>query len=185
MVLGFLKYAFASEDRSVKFISCVPKKMIKRRIMMKYEDVPEIIYEMYGRIVSQHFPYLANAKILFLINKRKMVKKGNIVLGKMVKSTELVKYLSRNEAPEDGYDYIMLLDSKLIMHCEEADIERVIRHELRHIFFDSDSKSPYKLIDHDFSDFYDEVELNKDDPTWANRVSKTVSLIYHQEKDQN
>jgi len=151
---------------------------------MKYEDVPEMIYEMYERLKGQYFPQLANAKILFLINNKKMVKRGSIVLGKMVKPSDLVKYLSRNEAPEDGYDYIMLLDSRLIKHCEESDIERVVRHELRHTFFDSDSKNPYKLVDHDFSDFYDEVELNKDDPTWAKRVSQTVSLIYHQEKDE-
>jgi len=151
---------------------------------MKYEDVPELIYEMYEKLKAQHFPYLANAKILFLINKKKMFKRGNVVLGKMVKPSALVKYLSKNEAPEDGYDYIMLLDNILIRHCEETDIERVLRHELRHAFFDSDSKNPYKLIDHDFSDFYDEVELNKDDPTWANRISKIVSLIYHQKKDQ-
>jgi len=151
---------------------------------MKYEDVPEMIYEMYERLKGEYFPQLANAKMLFLINRKKMMKRGSIVLGKMVKPSDLVKYLSRNEAPEDGYDYIMLLDSRLIKHCEESDIERVVRHELRHTFFDSDSKSPYKLVDHDFSDFYDEVELNKDDPTWAKRVSQTVSLIYHQEKDE-
>jgi hypothetical protein len=151
---------------------------------VKYEDVPEIIYEMYEKLKAHHFPYLANAKILFLINKKKMVRNGNVVLGKMVKPSALVKYLSRNEAPEDGYDYIMLLDNILIRHCEETDIERVLRHELRHAFFDSDSKNPYKLIDHDFSDFYDEVELNKDDQLWANRVSKIVSLIYEQEKHQ-
>ncbi len=151
---------------------------------MRYEDVPEMIYEMYERLKGQYFPQLTNAKILFLINKKKMMKRGSIVLGKMVKPSDLVKYLSRNEAPEDGYDYIMLLDRNLIRHCEELDIERVVRHELRHTFFDSDSKNPYKLVDHDFSDFYDEVELNKDDPTWAKRVSQTVSLIYHQEKDE-
>jgi hypothetical protein len=151
---------------------------------MKYEDVPEMIYEMYERLKREYFPQLANAKVLFLINKKKMMKRGSIILGKMVKPSDLVKYLSRNEAPEDGYDYIMLLDSRLIKHCEESDIQRVVRHELRHTFFDSDSKSPYKLVDHDFSDFYDEVELNKDDPTWAKRVSQTVSLIYHQEKDE-
>ena len=112
------------------------------------------------------------------------MQKGRVVLGKIVKPSALVKYLSRNEAPDDGYDYIVYLDNKLVIHCEESDIERVLRHELRHIFFDSDSRNPFKLIDHDFSDFYDEVELNKDDPNWANRVAKTVSLIYDQEKDQ-
>ena len=58
---------------------------------MKYEHVPEYIVEMYEKLRSQHFPHLANAKILFLINKKKMVHKGNIVLGKMVKPSELVK----------------------------------------------------------------------------------------------
>ncbi len=151
---------------------------------MKYEDAPEYIHELYNKIRTEHFAYLTNAKILFLINKNKMVKKGNIVLGKMMKPSELVRYLSRNEAPEDGYDYIMLLDNKLIKHCDEIDIERVVRHELRHAFFDSESKNPYKLVDHDFSDFHDEVELNKDDPAWAKRVSHTVFLIYEQEKDE-
>jgi len=152
---------------------------------MKYEHVPEYIDKIYEKLKSQHFPHLANAKILFLINKKKMVQKGNIALGKIMKPSELVRFLSKDEAPEDGYDYIMLLDGKMISHCEEIDIERVLRHELRHTFFDSDSnKNPYKLVDHDFSDFYAEVELNKDDPTWAQRVSQTVSLIYDQEKDQ-
>ena len=40
---------------------------------MKFEHVPEHILEMYEKIRSQHFPHLANAKILFLINKKKMV----------------------------------------------------------------------------------------------------------------
>jgi len=155
-----------------------------RRIIMKYEEVPETINILFEKITKQYFPYLANAKILFLVSKKKMMTKGRIVLGKIAKPSALVKYLSRIEAPDDGYDYIMYLDNKLINHCDETDIERVLRHELRHIFYDSDSKNPYKLVDHDFSDFYDEVELNKDDPNWANRVSRTVSLIYEQEKDQ-
>lgn len=151
---------------------------------MKYELVPDHVLEMYEKLRAQHFPQLVNSKILFLINKKKMVRKGNIVLGKMMKPSELVKFLSKDEAPEDGYDYIMLLDSKLITNCDDSDIVRVLRHELRHTFYDSDSLNPYKLIDHDFSDFYDEVELNKDDPAWAKRVSQTVSLMYDQEKDQ-
>jgi hypothetical protein len=151
---------------------------------MKYEHVPEHIIEMYEKIRHQYFPHLTNAKILLLLNKKKMMRKGNIVLGKMMKPSELVKFLSKDEAPDDGYDYIMLLDSKLINNCDDNDIVRVLRHELRHTFFDSDSINPHKLIDHDFSDFYDEVELNKDDPTWAKRISQTVSLMYDQEKDQ-
>lgn len=151
---------------------------------MQYEEVPENIDMLYNKVIKEYFPYLANVKMLSLVSKKKMMQKGRIVLGKIVKPSALVKYLSRNEAPDDGYDFIMYLDNKFVNFCDEIDIERVLRHELRHIFYDADSKNPYKLIDHDFSDFYDEVELNKDDPNWANRVSRTVSLIYEQEKDQ-
>ena len=42
---------------------------------MKYEHVPDHILEMYEKIRSQYFPHLANAKILFLINKKKMLQK--------------------------------------------------------------------------------------------------------------
>src|SRR4030042_307531 len=98
---------------------------------MKYEEVPETIDILFDKIKQQYFPYLANANILFLVSKKKMMKKGRIVLGKIVKPSALVKYLSRNEAPDDGYDYIMYLDNKLIQHCDENDIERVLRHELR------------------------------------------------------
>jgi hypothetical protein len=152
---------------------------------MKFEHVPDHIIEMYEKIRAQHFPHLVNAKILFLINKKKTMQKGSIALGKIMRPSALVKFLSREEAPEDGYDYIMLLDGKLIGNCDDSDIIRVLRHELRHTFYDSDSLSnPYKLVDHDFSDFYDEVELNKDDPAWTKRVSQTVALMYDQEKDQ-
>ena len=148
-----------------------------------FHTFPDHILEMYETLRAQYFPHLANAN-LFLINKKKMISKGNIALGKIVRPNDLVKFLSKEEAPENGYDYIMLLDNKLIAHCDDTDIKRVLRHELRHTFFDSDSlNTPYKLVDHDFSDFYDEVELNKDDPTWAKRVAQTVSLD-DQEKDQ-
>jgi Putative phage metallopeptidase len=150
---------------------------------MKYDNVPEIIHELYDKLKAQHFPHLANAKVLLLAHKKKMLKAGNLALAKIIKPNDLIKYLSREEAPADGYDYIILFDNKLLQHCEETDIERVLRHELRHTFFDSESKTPYKLVDHDFSDFYDEVELNKDDPTWAKRLSQTVSLIHAQDAD--
>ena len=69
---------------------------------MKYEHVPDHILEMYEKIRAEYFPHLANAKILFLINKKKMVSRGNIALGKIVKPNDLVKFLSKEEAPENG-----------------------------------------------------------------------------------
>ena len=150
---------------------------------MKYDEVPNNLYEMYESLKGKYFPHLARAQVLLLAHKKPMKTKGNLALAKIIKPTDLIKYLSREEAPAEGYDYIILFDAKLLLHCEDSDIERVLRHELRHTFYDSDSKTPYQIVDHDFSDFYDEVELNKDDPGWAKRLSATVSLIHHQDAD--
>ncbi|MHB8071536.1 MAG: putative metallopeptidase [Candidatus Cryosericum sp.] len=151
---------------------------------MKYHAAPESLYDLLPRLKAQYFPHLANAKFLLLSHPVKMMRKGALLLAKIVKPSELNRFLSQNEAPADGYDYIIIFDAKLLEHCEEADIERVLRHELRHTFFDPDSKTPYKLVDHDFQDFYAEVELNRDDPRWCQRLARTVSLIHEQEKDQ-
>jgi hypothetical protein len=151
---------------------------------MKYNPAPETLYDLLQRLKAEHFPALANAKFLLLSNPKRMIRKGALVLGRIIKPSELNRYLSQNDAPDDGYDYIILFDAKLIAHCEEKDIERVLRHELRHTFFDAESTTPYKLVDHDFQDFYAEVELNTDDPGWGQRLARTVALIHEQETDQ-
>jgi len=40
------------------------------------------------------------------------------------------------------------------------------------------------LIPHSLEDFYEEVDLNADDPRWAPRVSEMVTLIYEQGEDE-
>jgi hypothetical protein len=150
---------------------------------MKYEPVPEHIEEILQQLRKEHFPSLANAKILLLARKKKEVRRGLLRLGSIYRPSELNRYLSREEAPDDGYDYIVAVDGKLLQHGEEKDIIRVLRHELRHTFFDADSSKPYKLVDHDFQDFIAEVELNQDDPAWGQRVARTIGLIYEQEAD--
>jgi hypothetical protein len=67
-------------------------------------------------------------------------------------------------------------------HCDEEDVKRVIRHELRHIFITERGK--LTLQPHSLEDFYEEVELNNNDTRWALRVVEMVSLIYDQEEDE-
>ena len=44
--------------------------------------------------------------------------------------------------------------------------------------------NPYKLLDHSITDFYEEVELNKDDPRWRERVATVVADIYEQQAEE-
>jgi hypothetical protein len=66
----------------------------------------------------------------------------------------------------------------------ERDRERILRHELRHTYFDIDTEdNPYRLVDHDITDFYAEIELNKDDPRWGQRCAALTADIYEQMKE--
>jgi len=151
---------------------------------MKYEDVSADVMDLYKKVRDEHFPDLVNTKILVLSCNKKRKHKGNIVLGTMSKPNDLVKFLTKDMEPDEGYDYIMVLDKYLIDACDKTDLERVIRHELRHTFVDIEAENnPYKIVDHDFTDFRAEIVLNNDDPNWAQRAALIVDTCYENEND--
>lgn len=152
---------------------------------MKYENVSEDVMKLYKNVKDEHFPELVNAKILILSCNKKRKHKGNIVLGSLTKLNDLVKFLTKDIEPEEGFDYIMILDKYLIDACEQEDLIRVIRHELRHTFVDIESeKNPYKLVDHDFSDFKAEIEINAEDSRWAERAALIVDTCYENASEE-
>ena len=62
---------------------------------------------------------------------------------------------------------------------------RLLRHELRHTYFDIDAEeNPYKLIDHTVNDFYEEIDLNQDDPKWRQKAGTMITDMYEQEKEE-
>ena len=109
---------------------------------------------------------------------------GQVVQARCQKSSDLIKYFTIDEAEdEEGYVYIIYLDKLIWNNIERTDKVRLLRHELRHIWVDPDAKNPYKLCDHDVSDFYDEIELNKDDPRWSERLSSLAVDLYDQQAE--
>lgn len=153
---------------------------------IRYEDVPKEVDEMLQEIQKQYFPELRNAKIKCLFDKKKRTHGGQLTLGKIMKPNELIRHLTREETGTwEGYDYIIVLDKVCWTNTIRSDWERLIRHELRHTYFDIESENdPYRLVDHDITDFHAEVELNQDDPRWRERLAIVTGDIYEQEKDQ-
>lgn len=150
----------------------------------RYEDAPEA-EPLLRKVRNDHFPELVNADILILFDLKKRGSKGMVVLARIMKANDLIRHLTTNEkSVAEGYDYIITIDKVFWDNTAEADRERVIRHELRHTFFDIDAEeNPYKLIDHDITDFYAEVEMNRDDPRWRERCASLTKDIYDQMKE--
>lgn len=151
--------------------------------MSRYIDVSENVIEMYRGIVENYFPTLLNCHVKILFDTKKRTSEGNIVLASIKKSNDLIKYFTEDEVDE-GYDFVLFLDKNCWDNIEDIDRERIIRHELCHVLVDIDSlKTPYKLIGHEISDFYSEIERNVDDPRWRERVGSLTYEIYEQIRD--
>lgn len=152
---------------------------------LRYEDVTETVMEMFRKVKSQYFPELKNAKIKVIFDLKKRKSGGRVIVGRIVKSNDLIRHLSKNGSDaEEGYDYIITLDKKCWDHITDEDRMKILRHELRHTFFDIESDdNPYKLVNHSISDFYEEVEMNQGDPRWRERVAVLTEDIYEQEKE--
>jgi hypothetical protein len=153
---------------------------------LRYEEVTNDVTKLLHKVLADHFSELKNAKIIVLFDLKKRVSGGQLVLGHIMKTNHLIRHLTREDASSaEGYDYIITIDKKGWETLNEKDRVRLLRHELRHTHFDIDAEeNPYKLIDHTITDFYEEIELNKDDPKWRQRVATLVTDMYEQEKEE-
>src|SRR6056297_451130 len=152
--------------------------------MSKFEDVPENVEQMMDDIIKDSFPTLLNAKIkmLFLMNKK--TSGGHMVLGTMNKATPRENYLTSTDTGDDGVNYIMMLDGNVFPSLDVEDQKRLIRHELNHAYIDLEAKDPYKVIGHEIENFFKEVEYNKDEPRWKDRVFSIADQIYEDMEEQ-
>lgn len=152
----------------------------------RYEEVDNSVISALTNVRRRLFPELVNAKIKPLFDLKKRVSGGAVVLARIMLPNELIRHFTADEREgiEDGYDYIIVLDKIAWQSAGDTDRERLLRHELRHTFVDIEADSPFKLVDHDVSDFYEEMELNRDDPRWKERVASLTETIYDQMKDE-
>jgi len=147
--------------------------------MGNFEEVNESIIKIMDDEIKKSFSTISNARIKILFNMKKKTSNGSLILGQMVKATPILTYLtSSDENSDDGYNYIMFLDGNVFPLLDLADQIRIIRHELNHIFIDLEATNPYKIIGHEVEDFYKEIEYNKDDPKWKERVFAVGESIY-------
>jgi hypothetical protein len=153
---------------------------------LRYEDVTDDVTDMLRDVRAQHFPELKNAKIKVLFDLKKRCSGGRITLGRIMKTNDLLRHLTIDRVdPIEGYDYIITLDKTCWEVIEKEDKVRIVRHELRHAYFDIDSdENPYKLVDHSILDFYEELETNSADPRWRERVGAVTEDIYAQRKEE-
>jgi hypothetical protein len=155
---------------------------------IRFEEGPEEAMDIITELINNgttDWQDLANAKILSVFDTKKKVDKEKIVLARIIKSTDFTRFLTQTEI-ESGYDYYLVIDKLLWTKAIETREEKVrlIRHELKHTSVNHEKANPYGLRGHSLEDFYSEVEANKDDPKWAERLGTVLSIKYEEEREQ-
>jgi hypothetical protein len=159
-----------------------PLKAFQRRgIMNRYEECDENLVEVFMRVLEERFPGYGNLKFKLIFDTKKRVRQGKLLLATIELANEKIKFFSKDDVAVDGYDYVLIVDKKAWELAGEKDKERLISHELRHVFVDE--KGGCKITGHEIEDFYSEIKLNQDDPEWGRKLSTVVSDVYEQEKE--
>jgi hypothetical protein len=148
--------------------------------MHRYEEADDSLVEVFLGVLEKTFPKYGNLKFKLIYDLKKRINKGQLVLASIELPSAKVKFFSQDEIAVDGYDYILTVDRKAWEIADAATKQRVIRHELRHVFIDE--KGTPKLIGHEIEDFYAEIDLNKDDPEWRRTLVMITNDVYEQER---
>ncbi|MBF0463708.1 MAG: hypothetical protein HQK88_01005 [Nitrospirae bacterium] len=146
----------------------------------RYEEAQVDVRTLVGEIVAEFMPELINTRIKVLFDLKKRMSRGSLVISRLQKCSDLLRFLTKDEAGGgEGYDFILYLDKVTINAVDRDDKIRIIRHQLRHIEMDIENpENPYKMVHPDVRDFFIELELNKHDIRWAERVSEVAASLY-------
>jgi hypothetical protein len=152
--------------------------------MSRFTDVDPDTKKMINEIISKDFTHLTQAKIKMVFDQKKRKSGGRYQLGKMQKSNDLIRYLTSREALDpEGFDYLMFIDENVFEVLDQLDKVRLVRHLLQYADIDFEAEKPYKIRKEEVITWYDELEYNKDDPKWFERLEVIAESIYNQDED--
>jgi hypothetical protein len=148
--------------------------------MHRYEEADDSLVEVFLEVVEKTFAKYGNLKFKLIYDLKKRISKGKLTLASIELPSAKVKFFSQDKIAVEGYDYIIVVDKKAWELADVATKQKLIRHELRHVFIDE--KGTPKIIGHEIEDFYVEIELNKDDPEWGRTLVMLTNDVYEQER---
>ena len=149
--------------------------------MNRYIDCNENLVEVFMEVLEQRFPSFVNLNFKLLFDTKRRVRAGKCVLASIEATNAKIKFFSKDNIALDGYDFVIIVDLKVWELAQKVDKVRILSHELRHVFITE--KGAPVLMGHEVEDFYQELELNHDDPAWKRNLAIQLEAIYDQEKE--
>jgi hypothetical protein len=152
---------------------------------MRFYDPDDDVITLFNKVREERFEGLSNVKIKLLMDSKPKIDKlrGTTIFASIKLTNDVERHLTTNKVDTEGYDYFLFIHELPWELANYKDKKRILSHELRHIFIDD--KGNYKVINHDIEDFYKEIELNKDNPMWAQSLSTIAMAKYIQMKEKS
>ncbi len=147
----------------------------------RFEDASEELKSILDEVIEESFPILEGAAVKPIFDTKKRKSGGEYTLAQIHKCSEIQKHLSADNMRPNGYDYFVYVDKNVWNEIPRSDRKRLLFHELCHTDVDFERKDPYKTRNHTITGFHEEIEYNKDDPEWGERLSNIASSIYEKE----
>lgn len=148
---------------------------------MRYEEADESLVSVFSKVLDSRFAQYGYLNFKLVYDLKRRTKNGNLIMASIELASPKIKFFSQDKKAEEGYDYVLFVDKCAWVLASEKDRERLISHELRHVFIDEFGRP--KIVGHELEDFYAEIELNRDDPEWGRKLSILVMDVYEQEKE--
>jgi len=148
--------------------------------MSQFRKADSSVYSTFLDMIDKVFPELSGYSFGLLFREAIKKSKGGVILAEVCQPGKLLSYFAKNDKG-NPFDFLIIVDEMVWACAKEEDKIRIIRHELRHI--NLSEKGVPRLIGHDFQDFYVEVDLNKDNPSWCQHLIEVTLAGYNQVKD--
>jgi len=153
--------------------------------MSRFSDVDPDTKKLINETISKDFSHLVQAKIKMIFDQKKRKAGGKFQLGKMQKTNELIRFLTSKETGDpEGFDYLLYIDENVFEVLDQMDKIRLLRHLLQYADIDYEAERPFKIRKEEVITWYDELEYNKDDPKWFERLEVIAESIYNPENEE-
>ena len=148
---------------------------------MRYEEADESLVSIFSKVLEERFAQYSYLNFKLVYDLKKRTRNSNLIMVSIELASPKIKFLTQDKKVEEGYDYILFMDKRAWELASTKDRERLISHELRHVFIDELGRP--KIVGHELEDFYAEIELNRDNPEWGRKLAVLVMDVYDQEAE--
>lgn len=142
---------------------------------MAFDLMSEKDTNLFKEVINQHFSYLNNLNILYVIKDKKSKSNGEYVIGKAIVLNEFQNFLSSNNDNIDGFDLAIVIDDNVFINVkDEKDRKNFVKILLNSISYNEKLKvNKYNILN--------SKDLSEEEVNTYERIQLIADQVYTKE----